>query len=164
MRLPRFVVTGVVCGIVLVAAASAWSSHTGVSRSGARAWPDGCPATTVGATTPPGAVAPEVTAIRKQISRVFGRLSSQGAPAWHHAQILGVISLGAEPPTSGWLPKITGLGAYRTRATAACGARTADASALVLLYFGECQLPCAPAFAFVTPTQTGWHLWTSYRV
>src|SRR4051812_5893735 len=135
-----------------------------MSRSAPRAWPDGCPARTVGATTALGAVAPEVTAIRKQIARVFGGLSSQGSPAWHHAQILGLISLGAQPPTSGWLPKIRGLAAYRTRATAACGARTADASALVLLYFGECQLPCAPAFAFVTPTRTGWRLWTPYRV
>lgn len=87
-----------------------------------------------------------------------------GHPAWRHVEVSAVVSLAQLPLGQGWLHRIGGFKYYVAAATRACGKATAHRSLLVFLFFPECQLPCAPSFAFVTATRRGWYLWTSYQV
>jgi hypothetical protein len=87
-----------------------------------------------------------------------------GRPAWRHVEVTGVVSLAQLPVAQGWLHRVRGLKYYVAAATRACGEAAALRSLLVFLWFPECQIPCAPSFAFATPTRRGWYLWTSYQV
>jgi hypothetical protein len=86
-----------------------------------------------------------------------------GTPAWQNPELEALIDL-ATTPAPGWLHRIRGLDYYNKAATVACGATIAHRSLLALIWFPQCQIPCAPQFAFVTSTRKGWYLWTSYRV
>jgi hypothetical protein len=105
-----------------------------------------------------------VRAVREQVPHVFAHLTSMGQPAWPHFQLVGTVVLAQLPLGYGDVPQVRGLGRYLTFAAKACGLRTAKASVLVFLQFPYCQLPCSFGWAYVTPTHTGWRLWTSYRV
>src|SRR5207245_2252090 len=145
-----------------VAATSVGSTTAGAQLS--RGWPGGCPAHVVARFSTPNDFVAATEAIRSQVPRVYATLRSMGQPAWPHVEVVALINLGATPLGPGWLHRIDGFEYYRTSATHACGQATALRSLLAFLWFPECQIPCAPSFAFVTPTRRGWYLWTSYRV
>ena len=86
----------------------------------------------------------------------YHRLSSMSRPAWHHPEILGLVSL---------LPRLQPPGPpLRQLAVKLCGSKVAEASWVVFLYFPECQIPCSEDTAIVTRTLNGWRLWYSeYR-
>jgi len=144
-------------------AASASAPRRAVHVSHGRGWPDGCPRAIRPVQAAPEVAAAEARAVRAQVPHAFAHLRSMGRPAWQHVQLLALATLGTDP-TSGWLPRLRGFERYVRDATSACGARVAGNSTLVLLVFPECQLRCAPQYAYLTPTRRGWYLWTSYRV
>jgi hypothetical protein len=104
-------------------------------------------------------------AIGAEVPRVFADLTSMGHKAWPRFQIRAVIApLGGAPLGNDVGPPIRGFKRYVAMASRACGRRAAEWSALVILQFPNCQLPCSNGWAYLTPTHTGWHLWTSYQV
>jgi hypothetical protein len=104
-------------------------------------------------------------AIRAEVPRVFADLTSMGHKAWPGFQIRAVIApLGGAPLGADAGPPIRGFKRYVALASRACGRRAAEWSALVILQFPNCQLPCSNGWAYLTPTQRGWHLWSSYQV
>jgi hypothetical protein len=161
-RRPRaFTAAIVALGVCVVAAATVTDSTSPATTT--HGWPDGCPRNARTEFAWPTDVVAVTQAVRSQVPRVFANLTSMGRPAWHHVQLKAVIDLGGQP-APGWLHRIRGLDYYRAAATRACGKEAMLSSMLALLYFPECQLPCAPQFAFATATRARWYLWTSYRI
>jgi hypothetical protein len=107
---------------------------------------------------------PALRALKAQIPRVYANLKSMGQAAWPHAQVTAFVRLNQLPLGGGLLPTVRGLDRYKRFAIRACGRTAALASVLVFLQFPYCQIPCSFSWAYLTPTRSGWHLWTSYRV
>jgi hypothetical protein len=104
-------------------------------------------------------------ALKSQVPRVYANLTSMGDKAWPRFQIRALIGpLSGGPLGADVGPPIRGFKRYMALAARACGRRAANDSVLVFLEFPNCQLPCANAWAYLTFTRTGWHLWTSYQV
>ena len=104
-------------------------------------------------------------ALRAEVPRVFANLTSMGHKAWPRFQIRALIGPLNGAPLGGDVgPPIRGFKRYVALASRACGRRAAEWSVLVILEFPNCQLSCSNGWAYLTPTQSGWHLWTSYQV
>ena len=99
-------------------------------------------------------------ALRRQIPHVFAHFTSQGERAWPHFQVEAIVILNQLPLGGGLGPKLPALNRYVNTASRRCGKRVAEASALALLQFPECQIPCSFGYAYVTGTRRGWRVWS----
>jgi hypothetical protein len=68
-----------------------------------------------------------------------------------------IVFLNQLPITLG--PKLPALDRYVEIAKRDCGRAVALSSALALLQFPECQIPCSFGYAYVTRTRRGWRVW-----
>src|SRR5205085_5197509 len=100
-----------------------------------------CPNAAPTLTRTPAAVA---RAVLRLVPSEYRRLRSMGRPAWPHAQVVGIVSLGRRL----YAPQAP----LRTLAVRLCGRKVADASWVVFLQFPWCQLPCSEDTAFVAHT------------
>jgi hypothetical protein len=151
--------------LVVGCALLAQSVASAPARSDAVDVPGGCPRRIASFVSTRAQLTKDAAAAAAaQVPRVFGRLTSMGHPAWRHSQLDALIFLSRVPLAFGHEPRVRGLERYVKIAGAACGRRTADASALVFLEFPDCQLPCAYQWAYITRLRRGWRLWTSYPV
>jgi hypothetical protein len=140
-------------------------SFSAVSPVSLSAHPIHCPIHPVVRPITPSDYAAAARAVQAQIPRVYRHLTSQGDPAWPHAEMTALVNTSGTPVSpEGWPPPLRGIARYRSTATRTCGHAVASASLVAFLYFPGCQLPCASDFAYVTLTHRGWRLWISHRV
>jgi hypothetical protein len=149
--------------VVGVACWSALAAHSPKTRAALNVG-GGCPrhVKRVADFEPAQAIA-VLRAVKAQVPRVYANLTSMGHPAWRRFQVQALVHLD-QLSLGGGLSAVRGLRRYETVAARACGKTAAIASVLVFLEFPNCQLPCAFGSAYVTPTRSGWHLWTSYQI
>jgi hypothetical protein len=168
MKLSQRTVMACLVGVVVLGVAC-WGAVAvrGAGTAPALAVSGGCPREVRPAVTfGPARMIAVLRALKAQVPRVYANLTSMGHPAWPHFQLQALVRLDQFPLSGprGFLPPIRGISRYEALAARACGKKAALSSVLVFLQFPYCQLPCAVSWAYMTPTRTGWHLWTSYQV
>lgn len=164
---PRSVMAclGVLAGLALVAVVAAHPVRSAPARASARAVTGGCPRHVKPAIDyGPARWIAISRALKAEVPRVYANLTSMGHKAWPRFHIRASIVLTTGPVGADFGPPVRGFKRYVALAARACGPRAASSSVLVFLEFPNCQLSCSNSWAYLTPTQSGWHLWTSYQV